>query len=253
MDHWQQQKQQHDAKFAAGTRAHVTTSDPLTRYIVDWRLKEAFRRLTAAAKGRISFDSKVLVMCSGEGMEGTILCNMGYNNVTVSDISDVAVAGAIRRDKRLNGLTLNAECPDLPNGSFDVVVVHDGLHHLQNPVLGFTEMLRIGRVGILFLEPHDSLVGRSLGTKWERNGDAINYVFRWTRGSVESVASSYLGPDSFENLSFSFWHHSIVFDKIGRALGGGPMALYSIQSAKMVLDSLLGQFGNQFCGAVLKR
>ncbi len=253
MNHWQQQKQQQDAQFSKGTRSHVTTTNLLTRYIVDWRLKEAFRRLSKAAEGSISNESKILFMCAGEGMEGSILCDMGFKCVTISDISDVAVAEAMRRDKRLKGIALNAERSDQPDASFDVVVVQDGLHHLQNPVLGFTEMLRIARLGVLFLEPHDSFIGKVLGTEWEKNGEATNYVFRWNKKLVQDVASSYLPRNSFQNLSFSFWHHNIVFDKIGRALGGGRIGLFTIQFLKMALDSMLGKMGNQFCGAVLKR
>lgn len=253
MNHCERQKKQHDMVFARGSRAHVASTVPVTRYIVEWRIKAALQRLTEAAGGRITYDIKILLMCAGEGIEGSTLCDMGYRNVTVSDISDAAVTEAVRRDQRLQGIPLNAERSAQPDKSFDVVIVQDGLHHLQNPVLGFTEMLRIARVGALFLEPHDSSIGRMLGTKWETNGEAVNYVFRWTRKLVEDVASSYLPQDSFDNLSFSFWHHNIVFDKVGRRLGGERLGLMTIRLLKRLLDSALGRMGNQFCGVVLKR
>lgn len=253
MNHLERQKAQHNLKYADGSRSHVTTDDPLVRYVTHWRLTESFRRLSAFAAGRISFNSKVLVMCAGEGAEGSVLCDMGYQDVTVSDISELGVAAAVGRDPRLKGLVLNAENADLAAGSFDVVVVQDGLHHLQSPVQGFTEMLRICSVAALFLEPHDSLVGKLIGTKWERNGEAINYVFRWTGQLVKDVTSSYLGPDSFSNLSFSFWHHNIVFHRLGQKLGGGARGVLAIRSIKAVLDTVLGRMGNQFCGLVVKR
>ena len=150
-------------------------------------------------------------------------------------------------------MVLNAESTGLPDLSFDLVVVQDGLHHLQNPVGGFTEMLRIARVAVIMLEPHEALVGRLIGTQWERDGAAVNYVFRWTRRLVEDVASSFLGPDSFKNLSFSFWHHNPVYGKIGTAAGGGKIGLGIVKTIKIVLDTMFSGKGNMMCGLIIKR
>jgi Methyltransferase domain len=253
MEHWERQKVVHDSQFEAGSRGHVTSDNPLVRYLVRWRLMDAMRRLTTAANGRISKSSKILLMCGGEGLEGSILCDMGYRNVTVSDISERGVAEAIKRDSRLQGLVLNAERADVESNSFEVVIVQDGLHHLQSPVQGFTEMLRIASTAVVFLEPHDSLIGKILGTRWEKHDDAVNYVFRWTKKLAQDVASSYLGPDSFVNLSFSFWHHNIVYHRLGKVLGDGISALNIIRLIKFILDTTLGRAGNQFCGMILKR
>lgn len=252
MEHWQRQKLEHDAVFAASPRPHVATTNPVVRYVSEWRMKEGVRRLQKASNGRLTQHSSILVMCSGLGFEGSFLCDIGYQNVTVSDISDIGVQEATRGDHRLKGLTLNAENVELPDRVFDVVIVQDGLHHLQSPVRGFTEMLRIAKVGVMFLEPHDSLVGNLIGTKWEKNGEAINYVFRWTSKLVEDVTSSYLGEGNFRNLSFSFWHHySLVVP--GKLLGGGIFAATMLGAAKSLLDFLLGRWGNQFCGLVVRK
>lgn len=253
MQHWEKQKAQHDARYAAGPRGHTVSSDPFVNYVTRWRLREAFRRLHAAAGGRIDADSRILVMCAGEGLEGSVLCDLGYRNVTVSDISDVGVRQAMNRDSRLKGVVLNAEAVALDDDAYDVVVIQDGLHHLRSPVTGFTEMLRVGAVAAIFLEPHQSLAGSLLGTKWERNGDAVNYVFRWSRRLVEDVACSYLVERKFDNLSLAFWHHNIVFGRLGRLVGGGKQGILLVRTVKYLLDGLLGRMGNQFCGLVLKR
>ena len=248
----ERQKADFDTLYAAGTREHIALKDPLVDYTTYWRLREAFRRLRHATPGRIRETSNILVMCAGDGADGSVLCDMGYQNVTVSDISDMGVAAALARDSRLAGLVLNAQNAQIEDGAFDVVVVQDGLHHLPSPIQGFTEMLRIASIGAVFLEPHDSLVGRVLGTKWERNGEATNYVFRWTRKLVHDVACSYFGSDSFQNLSFSFWHHNIAYHRLGVMLGDGTRGIYAIRTIKFVLDHVLGRFGNQFCGMVIK-
>jgi hypothetical protein len=134
-----------------------------------------------------------------------------------------------------------------------VVIVQDVLHHLPRPVNGFTEMLRIARHAALFLEPHDSLPGRFVGTTWEQNGDAVNYVFRWTKSLVQDITCSYLGNDQFVNASFSFWHHNPALGRLGRILGGGRFALRSISVCKAVANLLLASEGNQFCGLVIKQ
>lgn len=251
-EQWEAQRANFNAAFSHGSRAHVTSTDPLTRYLVTWRLETALARLQHVAPD-LTTSSSILVMCAGEGLEGTVLCNLGYTDVTVSDISDVGVAEALRRDPRLKGHTLNAERAELPAESYDVVVVQDGLHHLRSPVAGLTEMLRICRRAAVFLEPHDSFVGRRLGREWEVNGPAVNYVFRWSRRLVEEVSSSYLGRDASVNLSFSFWHHNIVLERLGRKVRPAQAARPVVAATKTALDAVAGRAGNQFCGLVVKR
>ena len=252
MDLMDKQKDFHDKLYADGTRAHFLVNDPLVDYVTHWRLREAFRRLAAAAARRITENSRILVLCAGEGAEGSVLCDMGYRDVTISDISEGGVAAALARDPRLKGLVLNALNPAVEDNAFEVVLIQDGLHHLPSPVQGFTEMLRIASVGVVFLEPHDSLVGRLAGTRWEKNDEAINYVFRWSRKLVQDVACSYIGAESFRNLSFSFWHHNIKYHRLGVRLGGGAGSISLIRALKFTLDNLLGRYGNQFCGLILK-
>jgi SAM-dependent methyltransferase len=252
-DHVGKQQQQSDAKFAHGSRSHVTSTDPLVQYLVRWRLTEAFRRLRGRVGAQVTTDVPILVMCSGEGFDGTILCDIGFTNVTVSDVSQVGVDEATGRDSRLKGMRLDALQAGIDDDSFPIVVVQDGLHHLPNPVAGFTEMLRIASIAAIFLEPHRSLVGRVLGQTWERNGEAVNYVFRWDRALVEDVASSYLGPDAFDNLSFSFWHHNLHLERLGRRMGGGERGRDRIRLLKRAIDLPFARVGNQFCGLIVMR
>lgn len=91
-----------------------------------------------------------------------------------------------------------------------------------------------------------------IGTKWEKNGAAINYVFRWDKQLVEQVTSSYLGLDIFENLSFSFWHHNIIFVKLVK-LFGQKFGLLAVKGIKGLLDTITSRNANQFCGCMLKK
>ncbi|MEO8038333.1 MAG: methyltransferase domain-containing protein [Betaproteobacteria bacterium] len=230
----------------------MTSTDPMVQYVSRWRLEEAVRRLMATPNCGIDHDSAVIIACAGEGMEGTVLCDLGFRNVTVTDITDSGVRAALLRDPRLKGQVANAESLPFENEAFDLAVVQDGLHHLSSPVRGFTEMLRVSKRAVFFLEPHDSLVGNLIGTKWERNDGAVNYVFRWNRRLVGEVTSSYLGHAGFRNQSFSFWHHNPVLARFGAAIGGGAFAIGALKCIKATFDALAGRWGNQFCGMIVK-
>ena len=104
MNHVGEQRKQSNRLYKGGPRAHVTSTDPLVQYITRWRLGEAFRRLMLKAGTRIGPESHVLVLCAGEGLEGTVIADMGYRRVTVSDISEEGVRAALSRDPRLKGM-----------------------------------------------------------------------------------------------------------------------------------------------------
>jgi ubiquinone/menaquinone biosynthesis C-methylase UbiE len=251
MGHIEHQRKQFNDAYSSGSRQHVISDNQAIKYIVTWRVQESIMRLMAASNGYIDKDSSILTLCSGEGMEGSILSDLGFTNVTVSDLSENGVDAALKRDSRLKGVVLDAQDSGLNSESFDIVLVQDGLHHLPSPVQGFTEMLRLAKKGCVFLEPHESLVGRLIGTEWEKNGQAINYVFRWNKNLVDQIAKSYLGGPDYLNLSFSFWHHNPMYAKIPK-LFGASIGLHVVKLVKLILDITLGRFGNQFSAVILK-
>lgn len=244
----ERQRRHSNAAFAQGSRSHVTSDDELVRWIVRWQMRTALRRISAVAPG-LKPNSSLLFVCAGEGLEGSIACDEGFTNVTVSDLAPSGVEEALKRDERLQGQVLDAEAMDLPDRSYDVVITQNGLHHLPRPVLGFTEMIRVSRLATCFLEPHNSMVGRTFGRSWERYPDAVNYVFRWDRQLVEDVASSYLGEDAHRNHSFAFWHHNRMMHRIGERIGGGRKAIRVLNLAKTIAPDPLG---NQFCGLIVR-
>jgi ubiquinone/menaquinone biosynthesis C-methylase UbiE len=75
--------------------------------------------------------------------------------VTVTDFSQHALEICRERDPRLETRLEDAEHHDLPDESFDIVLVQDGLHELRRPTIGLTEMLRLSRVITIVIEPYD--------------------------------------------------------------------------------------------------
>ena len=228
------------------------TSDPLIRYLRDRRLHRALRELDKRGRLDVAHQS-VLVVCGGVGGEGSFLANQGFADVTVSDLSEKALELCRGFDGRLKTRVLNAEAmSEVEDGSYDLVLVQDGLHHLPRPVLGFTEMLRVARVAAIVIEPHSGLVARAIGREWEVEGDAVNYVFRWNRNIFEQATRSYLLQEDAEVVACRFFDHNLV---INRTVSKLPLPRRTHVSAAKALYGLLhcaAPMGNMMVGIVVK-
>jgi SAM-dependent methyltransferase len=129
-----------------------------------WTLAEKFRRISDSCDFR---DRTALVVCGGSGMDAEFLVRAGASVVT-SDISRRAALRAIARAQRF-GFELEsivASVTNLPfaDESFDIVYVHDGLHHIERPLLGLREMARVARRAICVNEPAAAAVTRAAVT-----------------------------------------------------------------------------------------
>jgi SAM-dependent methyltransferase len=100
--------------------------------------------------------TSVLEICCGSGMMSEKFARAGAK-VTGTDLSPAAVARAQERARRYRFdaffLVADAENLTFPDRSFDIVVVHDGLHHLDNPDRAIREMARVASRGVLILDP----------------------------------------------------------------------------------------------------
>lgn len=224
------------------------TKDPLTRFLRDRRLGTALKILHDQGQTNLE-GRRILVVCAGVGGEGTFFRRAGFSQVTVSDFSAEALDRCRTLDPALSTLQLDAEGIDLPDNSYDIVVVQDGLHHLPRPVLGFTEMLRVARDAVVLIEPHTGLVGRIVGRTWEVQGQAINYVFRWNRLLVEQAVRSYLLSRDATVIAHRMWDHGSLVARVVDVL---PPRL-RLKAAK-ALYSALGPFsgiGNMMVAVVV--
>jgi len=184
------------------------TTDPLVRYLRDRRLDIGLREFLAVV-GLEPEAVTVLVVCAGLGGEGSFFLRRQCGAVLVADFSFNAMAKA-SQTPGLIPLVADAEQLPVGSGSVDLVVVQDGLHHLRRPTVGFTEMLRVARHGVIMIEPHTGAVAAALGTRWERATtapDVVNYVFRWDAGLVEQLTRSYLLQEEVLLRSLRIWDH----------------------------------------------
>lgn len=211
-------------------------------------MKQKFSRALQALPFGIS-GIKVLNICCGSGMDAEFLTQRGAK-VTVLDISHGAIQRTLERGKRFGFRVLStvgdAEHLPFPDESFDMVFVHDGLHHLPLPQSGIREMARVSRRAVLITEPANAAV-TNLAVKLglaEVYEEAGNYVYRFTKKELQSL----FAREKMEMLTFQrylmYYHHQPkkyykVFDN--------PIML---ALAKLLFHSsnfLFGRFGNKLC------
>ncbi|MGZ3642139.1 MAG: methyltransferase domain-containing protein [Candidatus Limnocylindrales bacterium] len=120
-----------------------------------WLLAEKFRRATSDLAGELQ-GATTLVVCGGSGMDAEFLTRSGAQVMT-SDISLGAARRARERALRrgLDYLSVVADIEALPfrDEAVEIVFVHDGLHHLEQPLAGLREMARVARRAVSITEP----------------------------------------------------------------------------------------------------
>lgn len=168
------------------------------------------------SEGLISIDDRVLVGCGGP-FDIQTLSVLGFRNVVISNLE------TRRCDTRPYEWSYqDVESLSFPDGSFDWVIVHAGLHHCGNPHKALTEMYRVARKGCLVIEARDSLIMRIAGalglTPWYeleavttnqwtagglRNGPLPNFIYRWTEREVRKTVESAF-PHKLNSVRFFY-------------------------------------------------
>jgi ubiquinone/menaquinone biosynthesis C-methylase UbiE/uncharacterized protein YbaR (Trm112 family) len=120
-----------------------------------WLFEEKFRRSIAALFPLLP-GATALTVCGGSGLDAEFLARAGARVIT-SDISLLAAMRARERARR-HGAALTpvvADVENLPFGdrTIDLVYVHDGLHHLEEPAVGLAEMARVASRAVSVNEP----------------------------------------------------------------------------------------------------
>lgn len=123
----------------------------LYQYLIEHKFRTGMRMLGLGVAGR-----SVLEVCCGSGMIAEKFARAGAA-VTGIDFSAAAIARARERARRYGFAArfLIGDAENLAFGgrSFDIVAVHDGLHHLDDPPRAIREMARVAREAVLILDP----------------------------------------------------------------------------------------------------
>jgi len=156
-----------------------------------WLLEEKFRRSIVGLEHLLP-GSTVLTICGGSGIDAEFLARRGAH-VILSDIALGVVLQARERARRfgleLDLVVADAEALPFADASLDLVYVHDGLHHLEQPAVGLAEMARVARSAVSISEPADAFATNSatrlgLADKREEAGNPVR------RLSLDEITSA---------------------------------------------------------------
>lgn len=148
-----------------------------------WLMSEKFRRSVRGVEARLP-GATVLTVCGGSGMDAEFLAKQGAV-VVASDLALGAAQRAVERGRRaglpIDAVVADAEHLPFADRSFDIVYVHDGLHHLSDPMVGLSEMCRVARRCVLVTEPARALateiaVRLGFALKEEEAGNRVERV-----------------------------------------------------------------------------
>jgi glycosyltransferase involved in cell wall biosynthesis/SAM-dependent methyltransferase len=214
----------------------------LYRFLLD----EKFRRAVSPIRPHLA-GASALTVCGGSGMDAEYLTRAGATVIS-SDISLGAATRAMTRSKRfglgIRSIVADVEHLPFPDQSLDLVAVHDGLHHLDDPFAGLGEMARVARRWVVISEPARATVTRlavRLGLALERE-EAGNRVARMEPSEV----AAFLKERGFavlhaERYAMYYPHHP---GPVFRLLSRGPIHPI-VRLAWQAANGLLGRFGNK--------
>lgn len=213
-----------------------------------WLIEEKFRRGVAGLGSTLQASTATaLVVCGGSGMDAEFLSLAGPQVIT-SDISIGAARRASERGRRygLNLVSVVADVELLPfnDKAIDLVYVHDGLHHLSEPIAALTEMTRVAAHAVSVNEPARAAVTAAaarLGLALERE-DAGNLVVRMKPDEIKTVLTSQLFRIVYLERYAMYYRHQP--GRVFRWLSN-PWLLPLTKMALYILNQVAGRAGNK--------
>jgi SAM-dependent methyltransferase len=225
-----------------------------TTRLYAWLIDEKFRRSIAGIAGLVP-GCTALAVCGGSGMDAELLARAGADVVS-ADISLGASRRARERARRfdldLTPVVADAESLPFADRSFDLVYVHDGLHHLEHPEAGLAEMARVARRAVSITEPARAALTRAavragLALECEQAG---NRVARINPGEV----AAFLQERGFdvvraERYGMLYRHHPGAPSRLLSRTRVFPLTVATLRGANAVAGSL----GNKMTVQALRR
>jgi 2-polyprenyl-3-methyl-5-hydroxy-6-metoxy-1,4-benzoquinol methylase len=219
----------------------------------DWLMREKFRRSLTGIVGAVE-GTVALTVGGGSGMEAQFLVEAGFD-VIASDLSLGAAQRCQERARRfnLNIASVVADVERLPfrDRSVPLVYVHDGLHHLADPITGLTEMARVAACAISITEPAAAAVTSlavrlGLARAYEEPG---NPVARIRPAEVEAALLA-SGFDVIRTQRYAMYYRHQP-GQVFRFLSN-PRVMPIARAATHAVNLVAGQWGNKVAVKALR-
>lgn len=219
---------------------------------------------TALRAGLLGTDMRVLVVCAGR-KDVAALRECGFTDVVVSNVgAPPADLGAYEWAQQ------DVESLSYKDDSFDVCVVHSGLHHCHSPQRALLEMYRVASRAVLLFEPYDNAITR-LGVRWGfgqeyehasvhfndvRHGGVgntavPNFVYRFTEREIVKAVHSY-APYAKHEIRY-FYRMRIPWGQLKRRRN--PAFYYAVKAARpalRVIETIAPRQSNNFAALIRK-
>jgi SAM-dependent methyltransferase len=149
---------------------------------------------------------RVLVVCGGD-LDRVTLLAAGLENVVITNL---ALHGGHQDYAPYPWESRDVENLDYPDNSFDVAIVHSGLHHCYNPCRALGELCRVARRQVICFEPYETWFTRlgarlGYGQRYEdsavflcggasggvANTEIPNFVYRFSEDEVRKFSRVY--------------------------------------------------------------
>jgi ubiquinone/menaquinone biosynthesis C-methylase UbiE len=190
----------------------------------------------------------VVDACCGSGMEAEYLARRGAKVLAV-DLSEGAARRAMARAAafRLDYLVVVGDAERLPvrSAAADVGFVHDGLHHLDDPLVGVRELARVARAAVSVNEPAAALLTQAavaLGLALERE-EAGNPVRRLRPAAVARVLEAAGFAVQAERYLLYYGHEP----GRGLRLASAPGAYAAFRLGVAAANLAASPLGNKLC------
>lgn len=174
--------------------------------------------------GEIKPSDRILVVCGGPADE-EVLRSAGITSATVTNLNDLPhIYDGFAWE------TQDAEALTYDDASFDLVIEHMGLHHCHSPHKALSEMYRVAKRIVVFIENRDSLairIAKAIGITFDYEIEVVsagkagvadkpipNFIYRWREREVTNVVRS-LDPARVPNIEF-FYGLRIPYERFKR-------------------------------------
>lgn len=219
-----------------------------------WLLEEKFRRSVLGLEDLLD-GATALTVCGGSGVDAEFLARRGAR-VILSDISLGVVLQARERARRFGldlGLVVaDAEALPFRDKSVDVVYVHDGLHHLEQPARALNEMARVARRAVSVNEPAAALATLGairLGLA-EDIEEAGNRVRRLTQEEIVRGLSAAGFAATYPHRYLMYYRH---WPGWAMRILSRRATLPATQLALTTLNQSFGRLGNKLTVPAIRR